>query len=360
MVCPNKNLPEWKQLVESVGEFEAYRDFFEYGGLIRTPEQVKLKLNLDNEGQLLEKPLEVELLQETPIDTTPGKPSPYTIMDVWDKGGNIIGKTKVVTLTMSEYNRYKDVLLKDPSVSITLIEGGAKIVIPMSSVVNRSKQQFLESKYAVTSYTHTFRRSDIPREGSVKTLIETILPELPDVYRNLWDKLKDVSSFPAYELRTEAQLYDHVRQVGTYGRYFPDTNKIELIENFAPKVLMHELLHALTYTHISGTGTWRNFFNEVKAHLKNHGVEYKPGSALLYGLKDEHEFMSELFTNFAFIKLLDEIPAMDNRSLLTKIWEFILETLGKFTELSKPPTYDHLVEKNIIQYRDSETLQKCK
>ena len=40
MVYPNKNLKEWKDLESSVGEFEAYKDFLETGGDIRTPEEV--------------------------------------------------------------------------------------------------------------------------------------------------------------------------------------------------------------------------------------------------------------------------------------------------------------------------------
>ena len=42
--CPNKNTPEWKALVAAVGEFEATRDFMEYKGEIRTPEQVLNKI----------------------------------------------------------------------------------------------------------------------------------------------------------------------------------------------------------------------------------------------------------------------------------------------------------------------------
>ena len=42
--CPNRNLPEWIALEDAVGRFEAYRDFLETGGEIRTPEEVKQKL----------------------------------------------------------------------------------------------------------------------------------------------------------------------------------------------------------------------------------------------------------------------------------------------------------------------------
>jgi len=43
-VCPNKNTPEWKSLVNEVGEFEAYRDFLEYNGDIRGARVVRKKL----------------------------------------------------------------------------------------------------------------------------------------------------------------------------------------------------------------------------------------------------------------------------------------------------------------------------
>lgn len=43
-ICPNTNLQSWKDLVTAVGSFEAYRDFIEQEGKIRTPEEVKAKL----------------------------------------------------------------------------------------------------------------------------------------------------------------------------------------------------------------------------------------------------------------------------------------------------------------------------
>lgn len=42
--CPNRISPEWKALSEAVGEFEAMRDFMEYGD-IRTPKEVQQKIS---------------------------------------------------------------------------------------------------------------------------------------------------------------------------------------------------------------------------------------------------------------------------------------------------------------------------
>ena len=42
--CPNTNLPEWNDLVEAVGQLEAYKDFMETDGKIRTPKEVQRKI----------------------------------------------------------------------------------------------------------------------------------------------------------------------------------------------------------------------------------------------------------------------------------------------------------------------------
>ena len=44
-ICPNINSPEWKALENAVGRFQAYKDFYETNGEIRTPEQVIEKIN---------------------------------------------------------------------------------------------------------------------------------------------------------------------------------------------------------------------------------------------------------------------------------------------------------------------------
>lgn len=49
--CPNINLPEWKTLEKEVGRFEAYRDFIETNGQIRSPKVVKKKLMMRDKGQ---------------------------------------------------------------------------------------------------------------------------------------------------------------------------------------------------------------------------------------------------------------------------------------------------------------------
>lgn len=45
LTCPNINMPEWVALEAAVGKMEAYRDYMETDGLIRTPEEVQRKLD---------------------------------------------------------------------------------------------------------------------------------------------------------------------------------------------------------------------------------------------------------------------------------------------------------------------------
>jgi len=44
LTCPNRTMPEWKALEAAVGKMEAYRDYMETDGDIRTPDAVKAKL----------------------------------------------------------------------------------------------------------------------------------------------------------------------------------------------------------------------------------------------------------------------------------------------------------------------------
>jgi len=38
--CPNKNTKDWKDLVEKIGEVEAFRDYIETDGEIRSAEDI--------------------------------------------------------------------------------------------------------------------------------------------------------------------------------------------------------------------------------------------------------------------------------------------------------------------------------
>jgi hypothetical protein len=71
IACPNKNTPEWKKLVEVVGEFEAYKDFLETDGLIRDAEEVMKKIQDRSEVPLR---IEKETLEEVFLESNPVTP----------------------------------------------------------------------------------------------------------------------------------------------------------------------------------------------------------------------------------------------------------------------------------------------
>ena len=64
--CPNKSLPEWKSLVDEVGEREALNDYFQFGR-IRTPFDVKDKLKRLNIANYTNEKFEIgeRVLQST-------------------------------------------------------------------------------------------------------------------------------------------------------------------------------------------------------------------------------------------------------------------------------------------------------
>jgi hypothetical protein len=71
-VCPNINLPEWESLVEAVGKIEAYRDFMQTNGEIRTPEVVLAKINNRSETEEVEE-LDLTKLSPEQLDLFEGQ-----------------------------------------------------------------------------------------------------------------------------------------------------------------------------------------------------------------------------------------------------------------------------------------------
>jgi len=52
--CPNVNMPEWKELVQAVGEFEAMKDWMQFED-VRTVSEVMSKLNPQREVEIFSK-----------------------------------------------------------------------------------------------------------------------------------------------------------------------------------------------------------------------------------------------------------------------------------------------------------------
>jgi hypothetical protein len=62
-VCPNVNTKEWKDLVKAIGPFEAMRDFLEYGGTIRTLNEVRTE-----KPELFTDSIEVDTTEQIVLD----------------------------------------------------------------------------------------------------------------------------------------------------------------------------------------------------------------------------------------------------------------------------------------------------
>ena len=67
-MCPNKALPEWKALVQAVGEFEAYRDYLENGYEIRNVDAVVKKLEERGQIKTSEKPVDPRYMSKSLVD----------------------------------------------------------------------------------------------------------------------------------------------------------------------------------------------------------------------------------------------------------------------------------------------------
>ena len=67
-MCPNKALPDWKALVQEVGEFEAYRDYLENGYEIRSVEDVVKKLQERGQIKTSNKPVDARHMSKSLVD----------------------------------------------------------------------------------------------------------------------------------------------------------------------------------------------------------------------------------------------------------------------------------------------------
>jgi hypothetical protein len=134
-------------------------------------------------------------------------------------------------------------------------------------------------------------------------------------------------------------------QENTAAWYQPNTNSIYIyeenlrIDRGAFQLLAHELIHGVTHLAVNYDANFKrninSLLNQVKDKTKLSYQQGKEGS--VYGLKDEHEFLSEAFSNPDFKKLLEGIKE-EVQTELTLWQKFINSVLQLFNKEAKYKT----------------------
>ena len=100
------------------------------------------------------------------------------------------------------------------------------------------------------------------------------------------------------------------------------------------RTFIHEAIHAATARLVeSGHGdtynSLMNLYGQVKAHYEGKGLD----STAVYGLKNEHEFLAEAFSNPKFQRILSTIPSLENPQI--SLWKQFKTMISRQLGLSK-------------------------
>ena len=144
-----------------------------------------------------------------------------------------------------------------------------------------------------------------------------------------------------YVTKKEAETLLNKRLTNQRGFYIPDLGTIFIVlDNNAPlgkdveRVLMHEIIHAISYDIINSdpiiNKQFEELFNRAKKILEREGtLKYDVnGKANIYGMTNPDEFFAEYFTNDTFRKLLDSKKADEIESVFQKILNFFANLIG--------------------------------
>ena len=148
------------------------------------------------------------------------------------------------------------------------------------------------------------------------------------------------------------------------GMYYPGSNDVTMYVNekynplFVEKVLLHEVLHAITWNQLRRGNQSSRDFNALYEYAK----EQIPNWENTYAMSDADEFMVALFTDSEFMKTLSNIPPMSGikeyKNLLQEIFDYFLSLIN--ITKSDPTLYSQAfaVATNVLEDFKQESEMK--
>ena len=152
-----------------------------------------------------------------------------------------------------------------------------------------------------------------------------------DVCNILWYALKHRTikiQFVENSYKDSPAFYDHetgIITVNINGAFINSNG----YSNIAAQTILHELLHAVTVDTIKHSPELRQQLQKLFDRVKDHGgYSIFDGRNDTYGMTDMYEFLAEL-SNEDFVKTLQNISYVSDKSLLQTIYEFIKTVAAK-------------------------------
>ena len=235
--CPNTNLPEWNTLVEAVGQLEAYKDFMETGGEIRTPKEVQRKIvqrASRTEESLVINP-DTASINEVAYKTT-------DIADVSPIGLNTdkLKQTKAIEFA----SKLSDTL----GLKWQIISKNEALQLTKNTVnpYNGAPAFFLGDKVYFIQDRMT---SDLVLHEFAHPFIETIAIENPQLFDNLYNQLQrteEGQSIIASVQKSDATLPDKFKKAEALVRALTAAGKMDS-KNMRPNSLFARVINNIMY-----------------------------------------------------------------------------------------------------------------
>jgi len=389
MHCPNTSSQEWKDLVQQVGEKEAWRSFFKYGE-VRPPfiRKTLEKKNISKLSKLFGEELAKILIKEYSLNE--GKNTFYipTLTELKKElESSKIPTMRIITnaltlnpsLSVDAIKFFLKGIINDSNGTIYITKG---FVTSGSNIINYEQtQDRFEKNYAfvqrlVAKYPSIFKIKDT---DNPTTKVVKITPGQPRLFANKDDQkrggqderiqekyfptnvqkssvvVKKIaeSNHPLSKLAKQLLKYVEKNDVDielvdgvlsskgvTYDRasglYATGESKIyirkdALFRGIGSEVtILHEVLHSLTTTLRQQSDT--NFVKLYEYAKENIKEDF-------YALTDIDEFLTGIFTDGEFVKRLQSLPATGNKYV--NLWEEVLDYILGLFKINKGSTlYD--------------------
>jgi hypothetical protein len=149
-------------------------------------------------------------------------------------------------------------------------------------------------------------------------------------------KLIEYAKLNNVNIKLVDKIADQGKIKNPSGVYLPSTNDILIntITNYrgSPEtVILHEIIHSLTYKTVKGNSSAVKDLNKLINHARNYLPPYNPDNNTgTYALYNADEFLVALFTDGEFINQLLKIPATGGKKYLNLFEEVFDYILGLF------------------------------
>jgi len=310
MVCPNKRLKAWKDLVTAVGEDKSYLLWDEHQGNV--PQEYYKSENINESA------------------------------------------TSVADSNISATN------VSEPSVNFNdFLDENAETMF----------NDAVENDFAKVDDSNFGKNTEILFNGNtgnlnVNNILSNIMSNVPDITEHTAELIHRAEKLLG-KSKVKVELVPESQIVGkkTVMQYDSDRNVIQIsldtINNFDSKTgtvaFLHEIVHSLTVQALMKDPSKRTFAEQELADVVNNFLEkYKDSSlAKEYGFTDQFEFVAEFYSNPEFRDAVKE---------LSDSWyKKIMDAIRRMFDIAKNPEYTKLFDTiiNFVEgdYQDFEGIK---